>query len=270
MKKLVSFAVTVTKGVLDDEILPRANGLTYLLMLSFFPFVLFLLSVVGFLNLDSNFLIDNARKFFPTEIMGVIDVFIKEVVEVRHFGVLSMSLIFSIFSASAGFEAVIRAINKVYGVKESRSFIHIKVLSISLMFFLTVTISLVLAVYGLGSTFAGFSSSVFVDFLFSTGGKLLGLLLLFYVLLVIYRFAGSKRLGFREVFLGSVFTFCLWICASVLIGIYISRFARFSVVYGSIAGIVIMMFWLNIMAVILLVGAKINAVIVGNRNFAVL
>lgn len=85
------------------------------------------------------------------------------------------------------------------------------------------------------------------------------LLVLFVVL--IFRFLPDRRTGFREVLPGVVFTCAAWIVASLVFSVYINNFSKYSLVYGSLGAVVILLLWLYVLSNIILTGACINLVL---------
>ena len=107
----------------NDDIFALGAQLAYYLMLSFFPFLIFLMTVVGFSHLDSADILDGLRAILPNNVFSLVDVTVVEIVETQNAGLLGASIALTIWSASSGFRAVIKGLNKAYNIKDSRSFI---------------------------------------------------------------------------------------------------------------------------------------------------
>ena len=107
------FIIYFIVKIRDDDIFALAAQLAYYLILSFFPFLIFLLTLIGFSNLDSMEVLGALRAMLPTSAFELIYSVIIEVIEKQNTGLLGASLLLVIWSASSAFRAVIKGINKV-------------------------------------------------------------------------------------------------------------------------------------------------------------
>jgi len=266
--KMSKFFFQLVKEIKYDEVGFVANQLTYKLLLSFFPCLIFIMTLIGFFELK----IDLTKfHYLPEDILNVILNFDKEVIQTRNAGILSTSLLVAIFSASSGFNAVIKGINKAYGIKETRSFIVVRLISIGLviLFALSIVMSLVLWIFS-GNILRFIQKYIVLDTylinLFSYVGTLgtLGLILL--VVMFIYKVACCRKISFRSTLPGALVTVAIWVLSSKIFQMYVNNFSRYSKVYGSIAGVFVLMFWLNIISFVLLLGSEINALLDDNED----
>jgi membrane protein len=270
MKNFFRFCVKLIKTSDENDLFSLASELTYNLILAFFPFLIFLMSLVGFFNIDSQSFLQGIGDALPDAIYEFLLVFVKEVVAVKNPGVLSLSLIVTVFSASSGLLAVMRGVNKAYGQQETRHFIITRIVSIVLVLILALGILLSIA------------SIVFIDvlynwlcghigltppmhFVFAAFVHLITVLILLSAIIMIYRLANSKKVPIKSILPGALTTLCVWFIASRIFNIYVNHFARYASIYGSIAGVFILMYWLNIISVILLIGGEINALLYKDR-----
>ncbi len=265
MKKWILFIIKLVKEVQKDDLIAKANELTYKLLLALFPFIIFLMTLLGFLNIDGNLFIKQMSEYLPKEIMGIIEVFVVEVINTRNISLLSISLLFSIIAASSGFDSVIRGINQCYGCKETRNFFHVKMLSIVMVFIFTASVIVSLILIIIDTHFMSNINPTLFPKLTSTFFGILWLAVSVVVLLltvmIIYRLSGCKKIKFKALLPGALFTVIIWLIASKGFNIYIENFSQFSKVYGSLGSIVILMFWLNIISIVLLLGSEINALL---------
>ncbi len=264
MNRLKNFLVLLIKSVIDNELIPLSNELTYKLLISFFPFLIFLMSLLGFANIHDDLLLVSLSNSLPPEIMKIIHVFFEEVIFNKSVRVLSSSLIVTIYTASSGFYSIIRGLNKAYDLDEHRNFFTVKLISVALVIVFAVMLVFLLLLFIFGDTIVKFlqHSKWFVyipESLFSFTGYLI--LLFFFVALIvmIYKLAPCIRLSLISCLPGAIFAVVFWMIASRIFNLYINNFSRFSKVYGSIGGVFILIFWINLIALILLIGGQINA-----------
>ena len=145
----------------NDDIFALGAQLAYYLMLSFFPFLIFLMTVVGFSHLDSADILDGLRTILPNNVFSLVDVTVVEIVETQNAGLLGASIALTIWSASSGFRAVIKGLNKAYNIKDSRSFIKRSFVAIIFTLALVMLIMLTLAMMVFGEIIGKYILAIF-------------------------------------------------------------------------------------------------------------
>ena len=164
-----------------------------------------------------------------------------------------------------------RAMNRTYGVRETRPAWERYLLALGLTAFaglMIVASFLVLVVWqasgtkivdkiGLGGAAAALLPLArwpvaIVAILFASG--------------IIYRVAPNVRLSLKRILPGAVLFTTVWLVATYLFGLYISHFASYNSTYGTLGGVVILLVWFYLTAFILLVGAELNAVLEQRRT----
>lgn len=265
------FFISLISQVKNDDVLSIANELTYKILISFFPLLIFLMTILGFLNIDSSSLIYQFSEYFPEQVMDIILVFIDEVIDTKNIKLLSTSLIFAIFSASNGFRAIIRGINRAYSIKDTRNFFHLELISISLVFVFAISVIIAVTLIVFGDIIINFLvniqyfSNIFVNSL-NISTYVVTFVTLICTTMVVYKLSLYEKVPIKNLFPGSIITVIFWILSSKVFNIYITNFSKFSRVYGSIASIIVFLFWLNMIIVVLLLGCEVNALIYKNSK----
>lgn len=265
MYKNILFIKKLILKINENEILPLATQLTYKLIFSIFPFIIFLISLIGFFNIETQFLIDEIYIALPYEIAKVIDNVISETV-VRRPNLLSLSLVFSIYTISGSFRSAQHGISKVYEQKNKRHFFLQAAYSIllTLIMSFTILVSMIFLIYGEvlhNFISAHLISHTFIDLAFGFLGYAIAICLMLFSIILIYKVSLNTKKSFKNLLPGTIFTLLIWVLASVLFSIYVSNFSRYPLIYGSIASVFITMLWLNIISITLLIGAQINAML---------
>ena len=249
-KRFYNFTKYIIAEVIKDDLFSAANDMTYKLFFSIFPFLIFLMSVVGFLNLDAEIISEQISSFLPYSLNEPVKQFITEITATRNANILSFSLIISIYGASAGFRTAMREINKAYGQADTRKF-YIKIpvsMVLVLIFAVIIIASFSLVILG-NDNIIKYSAGIIIMF--------------FSVILInklaLYKNIKNKKTGVKSLVPGTIFTVFLWFVISRLFNIYIENFSNYSALYGSISVVIILMLWLNIMCIVLLLGSEINA-----------
>lgn len=249
---------------IDDEITAMGSQLAYSLLLSFFPFLIILMTLVGYSSIKSEDVLLALNSVLPNDILNLIKSTVVEVVDTRRLDLLSFGTITTIWTASNGFNAVIRGLNKAYDEKEKRSFIKVQftVLLCTLGLILMVIISFSLLIFGELSAkylLTNYISSKLLKFFLDFGRYILGFAAMIIVFTLLYRYTPSKKLKFKEVLPGALFTTLGWIITSICFSFYVNNFGNYSKIYGSIGAVIALMSWLFIVSVIILIGGEINA-----------
>jgi len=272
MKKTIAFLHVLYDKVNENEILPLATQLTYRLIFSLFPFLIFLVSLVGFFDIDAEFLLHEVYRLFPLQIAQVVDNVIHEVVDTSRPAILSTSLLLSLFTVTTGLMAVMRGINRAYGFIDARKAYVRWLYCILLMFALAFAMifSLLTIIFGdIIHAFLQHRLSIdagLLTSLFGLVGFLIAILIMLVVIMLIYRLSCAHRQPFAALLPGALLTLFVWAISSSIFNFYINNFSRYSLVYGSIASIFITMLWLNIISVTILVGAQFNALIAARHS----
>mgnify|MGYP000168179273 CR=1 FL=1 len=261
------FIIYFIVKIRDDDIFALAAQLAYYLILSFFPFLIFLLTLIGFSNLDSMEVLGALRAMLPTSAFELIYSVIIEVIEKQNTGLLGASLLLVIWSASSAFRAVIKGINKAYGLNENRSFIKRAFIAIICTFALAfvILLTLVMLVFGglIGNLLASYLP--FPTVVYRVWNFLRYVLVVFMMILIfasIYRYTPSKMLRWREVIPGAIACTIGWLVVSLGFSFYINNFSNYSKIYGGLGAVIILITWLYLTSIILIIGGEINSLIV--------
>jgi len=266
MDRIIVFALKIYTEVKKDDLFSAANTLTYKMLLSLFPFVLILMSMLSYFEIDPNYLISSLKGSLPDGIMDVVIPFIIDLTQIKRPSILSVSIVFLLYSASGGFNTVMQGINKAYGQKDSRNFLHRRLVSVILLIFFIISIvfSLVMLIfsdniYHIVKEY--FHNSEALDIIFSFVGYMLTVGVFLICVMAINSLALARKKRPSELFPGSCFTVVCWVVLSWAFNIYVNNFSRYSTLYGSVAGIMLLMMWLNLICIFLLIGSEINALL---------
>lgn len=252
--------------IMDDDITALAAQLAYDLLLSFFPFLLLLISMLGYSNLQSSDVLIYLQQIMPKTIFDLIDTTVISVVDSTSGNLLSLSIIGALWSGSSGFRAVIKGLNKAYDEEETRP--YWKIIAISILFMVGLVVAIIagvtLVVFGqmIGRIIVrrlGVSSDFIVNwdiirYLLSVSGMA-------FTFAALYHFTPCRRLTWKEVLPGAVVSTLGWLLASLGFAYYVNSFGRYSSIYGGIGAVIVLMLWLYIISVIILFGGEVNALL---------
>ena len=250
----------------NDDIFALGAQLAYYLILAFFPFLIFLLTLIGFSRLNSADILDGLRTILPNNVFTLVDTTVVEIVDTQNAGLLGASIVLSMWSASSGFRAVIKGVNKAYDIREHRSFIKRAFIAIFFTLALALIIMLTLAMLVFGEIIGKYLISVFpfqniLRNIWNISRYIVVILAMSWIFACIYRYTPARKIPWKEVFPGAIVSTLGWIVVSLAFSYYINNIANYSRLYGSVGAVFILMTWLYITSMILILGAEINSVL---------
>lgn len=248
----------------EDQIGDLAAQLAYYLLLSLFPFLLLAVTIMGYLPISGAELLETIQPYAPPSTYEFIRSNLHVITSQKSGKVLSISLIATIYIASLVFHSIIRILNDAYQVKHDRPFWK----QLLVGFFLMVGILIGLVVSFGVSVFGDLLANTLFPWFGATPGFielwlllrwLVGSIILFVVFYSLYIFAPHTHVGFRRAIPGAVFATLGWQVSSYFFGIYVSKFGNYTVVYGNLGGLMILLGWFYLSALILILGGMVNA-----------
>ncbi len=269
---VVDFLKLTYKESQEDHLAAFAGNLTYKGLFAIFPFMVFLLSLLGIFQATElvDVLLSRASEAMPREAVDLIGGPIRQITQSKASGALGLgavvSMLFALWGVSGAFRSVMEAMNVMYEVEDDRPFWKKYLISILLSLGAAVLLiaALVLVIYGsqIGSQLA---DVVGLGSVFRQVWNILQWpLLICFVLLafaLIYYYAPDVKQKFRFVSPGSVLALLLWLGFSLLFSMYVSSLGSYNQTYGALAGVAILMLYIYYTAYILLFGAEMNQVI---------
>lgn len=240
-----------------------AANATFFLLLSAFPAILLLLSVLQYTPLSQQDFLALLRGVVPSVLLPLLEFIVTDVFESGSWTILSVSAIAAVWSASRGVYGVVIGLNAIYQAKESRSYLALRLRCVfyTLLFLLALLLTLAAHVFG-RKILAYFSSKDipifrFLAYLMRLRFLVVGLVLtLFFT--VIFMVFPNRRTGFLASLPGAAGAAVAWIGFSAIFSVYTAKFGNYSAFYGSIAGIALTMLWLYACMCIVFYGGVFN------------
>jgi len=254
----------------EDKLQHWAAALTYYAVLSIFPALLVMVSLVGLFadaQQVTRVLTDTVAQLGPSTAAKTFQGPIESLTSNRGTAgiVFVVGIIAALWSASGYVSAFTDASNSIYEVGEGRPFWKLKPLQVAVTFVLImlasfVALALVLSgpiVGALGSSL-GIGDPVLTVWRFAKWPAMI--LLVVVIFGVLYYAAPNARVsGVRWVTVGAVAALLVWMVASVLFALYVSNFSSYNKTYGTLGGVVVFLLWLWLTNLAVLFGAELNA-----------
>ena len=296
MKKLlewkpVRFGLEVGELYFSKRVSRSAAELAYFLILTFFPVLICINAFIGLLHLDINAVLEAASPFLPRETLGILGDYIQYITGNQSPALLAAGGIMTLFSASAAFRALMNIMEDLYGRKSYAGVWRIAAsVAFSVLFLLTIYLALVVLLTGgwlfhlveqreavenrggslLVSAAAGSGKTkVLVERLFRLETVtlpwdwqwfrfLLLFLLVFLFVLLVYRMAAPRGRPRPPILTGAFLAAVALVAATALFSWFIGLSSRYSLVYGSLASVIILLVWLYLCGNIFILGNVFN------------
>ena len=253
-----------TNRLKDDHISAFSAQAAFFLIMSIVPFLSLLLTLIKYLPISQTMLLDTVINVTPVPFEPLFTTILEELFAKSNGAILSVSVLVAIWSAAKGVLAIVRGLQAVYHVNESRNYFVLRFISAiyTVIFVTAIILTLLLLVfsnqiyYALKSDFptAADFISIFIKQKF-----LLALCLLTLFFLVVYKLVRRSNNSFISLIPGAVIAALSWIVFSYAFSVYIDKFSDFSYTYGSLTTIVLLMLWVYFCMYLLFIGAEINS-----------
>jgi len=247
----------------DDHVSSFAAQASFFIILSLFPIILLLLSIIKYTPVTKSLLLSVAVDLFPNALDPLIISIIEEMYSMSSSTIISITACLAVWSASRGILSLIRGLNFIYHTKESRNYIHVRLIAslYTIALVIIIAISLVLLVFGNTLIQSLKTSAPTLHHIISilTSFKFVYmpvLLTLFFIM--IYKIVPYERYLFSNLLPGALFSALGWILFSAFYSYYIENFAGLSYMYGSLTTVVFLMLWIYFGIFIFFIGAEIN------------
>lgn len=270
MKKLlacapVRFVLEIAELYFSRRAARTAAELAYFLILTFFPFLICVNAFIGLLDLNAGELLSAASPFLPRATLDILADYISYITANQSGALLGAGVVMTLLPASAAFRALMNIMGDIYGRKTYRGLWQIAAsVLFSILFLATIYLSVIVLLTGdwLFQLIEGAlpleSWSLPWDWQWLRFPILFCLVLLF--VLLVYRLAAPRGRPRPPVLTGGVLASAALAAASALFSWFIGVSSRYSLVYGSLASVILLLVWLYLCGNILILGNIFNCV----------
>ena len=267
---LVPFGKRLAKECSEDDISGLAAELSYRFFLALFPFFILLGALGGFIATATSSgdptqrLMDQIGDALPADARSILQDQVRGVLDSRSGGLLSIGIIGAIWAASGAMKALIKALNRVYHVPETRPFWKSTSLTLAMTLAGSICIlgsfALLVATQAFGSDIAGaLGAGGAFELTVAVVRWPIVIVLVMLAVGLIYWLAPNIEVPFRLVSPGAVTFTVVWLITAIAFGVYVANFGSYNKTYGTLGGVVVLLTWLYLSNLMLLLGAEINA-----------
>lgn len=266
LKNKASFLYKLYRRYIEDEVGNTAASLAYYLIFSFFPTIVFASMILGKMNISTEMVFRLLDGVLPADIIDIIGKYLKYLNENTSTNILMVSLFFTIYFPVRAMSRITDGINKAYKVKSKRGIVRKLVLMFSFTVIFVFSIGCIFLLLVVGRNLLSFVSAYiyiskeFIEFWSTIRFLIIGAVA-FITLSFLYWVVPEEKVIFKEVLPGAFFSVVFWVGLSAGFSFYVERMGKYSILFGSIGAIIVLLVWLYMMSAVLLIGAEINCLL---------
>ncbi len=249
--------------IYEHNVLKNAAALAYYMLFALFPLLIFASNLLGVLQLDISSVIRTLTGVLPNQVVAIAEGYLEYTTSNSSHTMLWFSLVFSVWFPTRAARGLMEDVRRAYGLgRPQRPFLYaVKQFAYTLILLAVLALTLPLTILG---------ENVIREFLVLVAPRLpaiwqylrfipVGLLMLV-AIGCLYVLALEQRRSFKTLLPGIAITLCGWLVVSIGFSVYVENFANYSLLYGTMGAVVVLLVWLYLSAVILILGAEYNAV----------
>ena len=249
----------------------HAAGAGYFIILSVFPLLVLILSLLRYTGLQVQTLTNLVSGFVPQALMPAAKRLILSTYRNTSGAVISLSAITGLWSASRGVYGLLTGLNAIYGVKENRGYVYTRLISVfyTFLFLLMLLATLVLNVFGTTLLqWLPLENITLVQFLWEVVDWRFILMLLLQTGLFSAMFMAlpNKKTSFRQSLPGAILASVGWLVFSDLFSLYVENFSGYANVFGSVYAVALSMLWLYFCLSIVFYGGALNQYLIAKKQ----
>ena len=252
------------RKIQDDHIQAYSAQAAFFIIISFFPFIMLLFTIIKYFPITESSMLELFSLIFPSGVNSMVVSIVTQIYDTTVSGTLiPVTAITTLWSAGKSFLAIMRGLNVVYEIRETRDYFFLRAISAlyTLIFAVMVIITMLLFVFGnrlylwIERQFPVLMDMALVIISLRT---IVGLVTLVVFFLLIYVVIPNRKTNIMKELPGALLSAAGWMGFSYAFSYYIDNFSNFSATYGSLTAIVLFMLWMYFLMYILFIGAECN------------
>ncbi|HJC50416.1 MAG TPA: YihY/virulence factor BrkB family protein [Candidatus Anaerostipes avistercoris] len=271
MLKLISMIGSIINKAQKDHITAFSAQAAFFTVLSFFPFLIVVLSLMRFFPITLQDMIDLVRNYLPEQYSGAVIPIINSLNGRLTTTYMSLTILTLLWSASKGILSMMTGLNTIHEIEEKRNYfvlrfissIYIGLMAVAVLFGMVLLLfgnSLLIQLYRFQPVLEN-QHLVFASIRFT-----LAFLIFLIVFIIMFRFLPSDNFKTKEILPGALFASIGWLILSFLFSMYFDNFSFYNIMYGGLTSILLTLLWLYFCMMILFIGAEINQYFLNSKK----
>ena len=254
------------RKIREDSISAFSAMAAFFVIISFFPFVMLLLTLVQYLPITESTMLYTLTDLFPRTVNALIVRIVTEIYDKSSGTLISVTAISALWSASRGIFAVVKGLNSVYDIEETRMGIKLRVMAAiyTLVFAIMMLVTIVILIFG-NRLYIGIENRIPIlkdlALVIISIRTIAGLCILTLFFLLLYIYIPNRKTKLYKELPGAILAAAGWMGFSYLYSFYIDNMGNYSNTYGSLTAIVLFMLWFYFCMYILFLGGEVNVIL---------
>lgn len=271
LEKSKNIILTVFNKISDDNLTGYAAQSCFFLLLSFVPFILILMSLIKYLPITPDAIIEIVSGVFPAKLSPIITSIINDIYYNSNVAIISVTTIIALWSAGKGFTAILLGFNKIYGTKKKQGWIISRIFSTlyTIVLLLIIVCTLLMFVFGKHLIIVLYMFVPKIAALFESVFNNKSLLfpgILMIIFLAMYTFIPKRKTKLLNELPGAITASIGWLLFSFVYSLYTNHSSNFSSMYGTVSTLIFALIWLYFCMIILFLGAELNVFLTEYRK----
>lgn len=265
----------IVNNFFEHNVGKNAAALAYYLLFALFPLLIFISNLLGLLDLDVNAITQALQQVLPKDIVEIVGSYLDYVSHTSSHSLLWFALVFSVWFPMRAAKGLMDDVRLAYNLKKPKHPITYTLRQLAYTIILLIVVALTLLFSALGEQVISFLADLIPNEHLQISDYLLALwkhlrflligLLMFAALGTLYAASLDKRQPIKTILPGITVALFSWMAVSIGFSFYVDNFASYSVIYGTLGAVIVLLMWLYITAAILIMGAEVNAALLTIR-----
>ena len=247
----------------------NAAALAYYLLFALFPLLIFISNLLGLMDLNVNAVTQALQRILPKDIVGLIEAYLEHISNTSSHTLLWFALVFSIWFPMRAAKGLMDDVRLAYHLGKPKHPITYTLRQLIYTVVLLLVIGLTLLLSTMGEHVLEYLHNLLPKGTLRISDYLLNIwqyfrflpagILMLVAVGTLYAAALDKRQPVKSILPGIIAALLAWMVVSVGFSFYVENFANYSVIYGTLGAVIVLLMWLYMTAVILILGAELNA-----------
>ncbi len=252
-----------------DHVARSSAELSYYLLFSLFPSLIFLNLIINSFNLSAIDLTERLSMLLPAQVIGLIEDYILYIAGLKANTLLYAGIVLTIYFVSRAVNSLMLSIGGAYRLQHQHklNFLVSMLVTVVLLVSIYLLLGLILLSENLMTLLAGvFSIPMAFVKIWNLLRFIIAPIYLFLITTLFYKIVPNKWLKFRQAMPGGIFFVVVWSMISYLFSYYVANIANYSVLYDSLGAFLILMLWFYMSGIILIMGGHLNHILLVEKE----
>ena len=263
IKNMYNSIKKLTEDFLEGDFFGLSAEISFYLLSTFFPMIIMIFTAGSAISLNYTDIMFRVLALLPHKVEILLVNMLKSHGESSAIIAITTSL--SITTMSGFILTAEKGLTRFYKLKKERGFWMSRIIAVifAVVIFITIIASFGLIIFGrlISTMIVAYTKHKEIILMWNVSRYFVLFIFIAFAISALYKALPTVKLKIREVLPGAMFTTFAWYFASMLFALYVNNFPQYEIIYGSLAGFVCMIVWIYMIAVIILAGAKINALL---------